>query len=64
MDSARKAIASASAAKFLAEGVVANARFTNRWTWPDTGVTNGRDWYSYAATNSGQVAQSGLVRLW
>lgn len=64
MDSARKAISSALVAKFFAEGAVANARFTNRWTWPDMGVTNGRDWHSYAVTNPAQVAQSGLVRLW
>lgn len=64
MDSARKATASALAAKFLAEGAVANARFTNRRTRPDTRVTSGRDWHSYAVTNSGQLAQSGLVRLW
>lgn len=43
---------------------VANVRFTNRWTRPNTGVANGWDWYSYAVTNSGQVSQSTLVRLW
>lgn len=43
---------------------VANTSVTNRWTRPNTNTANGWDWYSKATTNSGQSAQSTLVRLW